>query len=83
VQCRRRVKHVAGLLCKPCTLSVPTGCIDVGRVGAADPNQDLAILRHNLAAIGEAAQLALWPAYGIQAPDIRKIPFHLCLDGFF
>jgi aminoglycoside 3'-phosphotransferase I len=60
-----------------------TGCIDVGRVGAADPYQDLAILWHNLAAFGEAAQRALWPAYGIRAPDIRKLQFHLCLDEFF
>ena len=59
------------------------GCIDVGRAGAADPYQDLAILWHNLAEFGEAAQLALWPAYGIRAPDERKLRFHLCLDEFF
>jgi aminoglycoside 3'-phosphotransferase I len=60
-----------------------TGCIDVGRVGVADPYQDLAILWHNLAPFGEAARRALWPAYGIRAPDIRKLQFHLCLDEFF
>lgn len=60
-----------------------TGCIDVGRAGAADPYQDLAILWHNLAEFGEAAQRALWPAYGIRDPDERKLRFHLCLDEFF
>jgi len=60
-----------------------TGCIDVGRAGAADPYQDLAILWRNLEEFGGAAQRELWRAYGIAAPDERKLRFHLCLDEFF
>lgn len=60
-----------------------TGCIDVGRVGVADPYQDLAILWNCLADFGEEAQRTLWPAYGIQAPDTSKLQFHLYLDEFF
>lgn len=60
-----------------------TGCIDVGRAGAADPYQDLAILWDNLGEFGDDAQRALWPAYGIAEPDVRKLQFHLCLDELF
>ena len=60
-----------------------TGCIDVGRLGAADPYQDLAILWENLGEFGADAQRALWRAYGVAAPDERKLLFHLCLDEFF
>jgi aminoglycoside 3'-phosphotransferase I len=60
-----------------------TGCIDVGRVGVADPYQDLAILWNNLEEFGEDTQASLFDAYGIEAPDARKIQFHLCLDEFF
>lgn len=60
-----------------------TGCIDVGRLGAADPYQDLSILWRDLGEFGEAAQRELWRAYGIAAPDERKLRFHLCLDEFF
>jgi aminoglycoside 3'-phosphotransferase-1 len=60
-----------------------TGCIDVGRLGAADPYQDLAILWENLGEFGAGAQHTLFEAYGIAAPDERRIEFHLCLDELF
>ncbi len=60
-----------------------TGCIDVGRAGAADPYQDLAILWRDLGEFGDDAQRALFQAYGIATPDERKLRFHLCLDEFF
>ena len=61
----------------------PTGCIDVGRLGAADPYQDLAILWDNLGEFGAGAQRELWRAYGIAAPDEGRLQFHLCLDELF
>lgn len=60
-----------------------TGCIDVGRLGAADSYQDLAILWDNLGEFGGEAQRALFEAYGVAAPDERKLEFHLCLDELF
>jgi len=60
-----------------------TGCIDVGRVGAAAPYQDLAILWNNLAEFGNDLQDELFEAYGISNPDKRKIQFHFCMDEFF
>jgi aminoglycoside 3'-phosphotransferase-1 len=59
------------------------GCVDVGRAGAADPYQDLAILWHNLGEFGGNLQMHLFRAYGIAEPDLPKIQFHLCLDEFF
>ncbi|MET3711533.1 aminoglycoside 3'-phosphotransferase-1 [Sphingomonas trueperi] len=59
-----------------------TGCIDLGRVGIADPWQDLAILWHSLKEFGEAAAEAMLQAYGI-ALDPAKLDFHLRLDEFF
>lgn len=60
-----------------------TGCIDVGRAGAADPYQDLAIAWHNLGEFGDEAQLALFAGYGVAEPDMRRVRFHLCLDELF
>ena len=60
-----------------------TGCIDVGRMGTADPYQDLVILWRNLAEFGGDVQDLLLRAYGITDPDARKIQFHLCLDELF
>ncbi|MBL0940404.1 MAG: aminoglycoside 3'-phosphotransferase [Gemmatimonadaceae bacterium] len=60
-----------------------TGCIDVGRLGVADPYQDLAILWNSLGEFGEEAQRQLFEAYGIAAPDQARIEFHLCLDECF
>lgn len=59
-----------------------TGCIDVGRLGLADPWQDLAILWNNLAEFGDDLPGRLLAAYGTE-PDRRKLEFHLCLDEFF
>ncbi len=60
-----------------------TGCIDVGRAGAADPYQDLAILWSNLEEFGEDAQRELWRAYGVATPDEGRLRFHRCLDELF
>jgi aminoglycoside 3'-phosphotransferase-1 len=60
-----------------------TGCIDVGRAGAADPYQDLAILWNGLEEFGRDAQRALWRAYGVAEPDAQRLQFHLCLDELF
>ncbi|PAX07402.1 APH(3') family aminoglycoside O-phosphotransferase [Sphingomonas lenta] len=60
-----------------------TGCIDVGRVGVADPYQDLAILWDNLGEFGEDLQRELFRAYGIAEPDQRRLRFHLLLDELF
>lgn len=59
-----------------------TGCIDLGRVGIADPWQDLAILWHSLAEFGDEAPRRMLGAYGI-ALDPAKLDFHLRLDEFF
>ncbi|UYY77251.1 APH(3') family aminoglycoside O-phosphotransferase [Sphingomonas sp. R1] len=59
-----------------------TGCIDLGRVGIADPWQDLAILWHSLAEFGAEAPRRMLAAYGI-ALDPAKLDFHLRLDEFF
>lgn len=56
-----------------------TGCIDVGRAGAADPYQDLAAVWNNLAEFGGDLQREMLRAYGIAEPDARKLRFHLCL----
>jgi aminoglycoside 3'-phosphotransferase-1 len=59
-----------------------TGLLDVGRLGIADPYQDLAILWNKLAEFGPALQREFLPAYGLQHLDKRKPNFHLCLDEF-
>lgn len=59
------------------------GVLDVGRLGVADPYQDLAILWSNLAEFGPALQQSLLDAYGTPRPDRRRLEFHLCLDEFF
>lgn len=59
-----------------------TGCIDLGRVGIADPWQDLAILWHSLAEFGDEPPRRMLAAYGI-ALDAAKLDFHLRLDEFF
>lgn len=60
-----------------------TGCIDVGRLGVADPYQDVAILWQNLADHGAAAQRAFLDAMGIAEPDRARLDFHRCLDELF
>ena len=59
------------------------GCIDVGRVGIADPYQDLALLHDSLGAFDPALQDRLFRRYGIDRPDRRKLDFHLLLDELF
>lgn len=60
-----------------------TGCIDVGRLGVADPYQDIAILWNNLEEFGAAAQRMLLDELGIGEPDARRLAFHRCLDELF
>ena len=60
-----------------------TGIIDVGRLGVADPYQDLAIVWHNLEEFGAGLGDRFLAAYGIDAPDRTRLAFHLCLDEFF
>lgn len=60
-----------------------TGLIDLGRVGLADPYQDLAILWNCLEEFGADLQQQMWAAYGIQTPDAERLQFYLCLDEMF
>nr|WP_288459725.1 APH(3') family aminoglycoside O-phosphotransferase [uncultured Sphingomonas sp.] len=60
-----------------------TGCIDVGRMGVADPYQDIAILCANLAEIDPAAERAFLDAIGVGSPDRQRMAFHRCLDELF
>ena len=60
-----------------------TGCIDVGRLGVADPYQDIAILWTNLGEYGVEAQRLLLDELGIVEPDERRLAFHRCLDELF
>lgn len=58
-----------------------TGIIDLGRLGVADPYQDLAILWNCLEDYGHGA--ALFAAYGVAEPDESRLRFHLMLDELF
>lgn len=58
-----------------------TGMLDVGRLGVADPYQDLAILWNNLEDYGLGARL--FAAYGEAEPDETRLRFHLMLDELF
>lgn len=60
-----------------------TGVLDVGRLGIADPYQDLSIGWNNLEEFGPGLQRGFLRAYGIARPNRRKLEFHLCLDEFF
>lgn len=60
-----------------------TGLIDVGRLGSADPYQDLSILSNCLEEFGAALQRQMWATYGIKEPDAERLEFHLCLDEMF
>jgi aminoglycoside 3'-phosphotransferase I len=60
-----------------------TGCIDVGRVGVADPYQDIAIFWQNLGDHGPAIQRRFLDAIGIDEPDPERLRFHCCLDELF
>ncbi|WP_294196680.1 APH(3')-I family aminoglycoside O-phosphotransferase [uncultured Sphingomonas sp.] len=58
-------------------------CIDAGRVGIADRQQDLAILWSCLGEFDAALQERLIVQYGVPAADERKRRFHLLLDELF
>lgn len=60
-----------------------SGCIDVGRLGVADPYQDLAVLWNCLRGCGPELADALWNGYGIDRPDKRRLHAHLLLDELF
>jgi aminoglycoside 3'-phosphotransferase I len=60
-----------------------TGCIDLGRMGLADPYQDLAIMWQNLDEFGGEAQRAFLDAYGVGEVHERRLRFHRCLDELF
>jgi aminoglycoside 3'-phosphotransferase I len=60
-----------------------TGCIDLGRLGVADPYQDLAVMWQNLAAFGSEAQRTFLDAYGLGEVDEARLGFHRCLDELF
>ncbi|MEG8038533.1 aminoglycoside 3'-phosphotransferase [Sphingomonas sp. LR60] len=62
---------------------VVTGCIDVGRLGVADPYQDIAILWENLGEFGDAAQHTLLASLGLDALDEDRLLFHRTLDELF
>ncbi len=59
------------------------GVIDVGRAGIADRYRDLAILANCLDEFDPALRDTFFSAYGLAAPDTRKIDFHLLLDECF
>ncbi len=60
-----------------------TGCIDVGRLGVADPYQDIAIFWQNLAEHGPAMQQRFLDAIGLRQPDADRLALHRCLDELF
>jgi aminoglycoside 3'-phosphotransferase-1 len=57
-----------------------TGCLDVGRLGVADPYQDVAIFWQNLAEHGVATQRRFLDAIGVAKPDGSRLELHRCLD---
>ena len=59
------------------------GCIDTGRVGLADPYQDLAIMWNYLGEFGAALQERFLNQYGVVEPDWDRLRFHLLLDELF
>lgn len=60
-----------------------TGCIDVGRLGVADPHRDIAVLWGGLAAFGDAATALLTQELGVGTLDEERIRFHQLLDELF
>ena len=56
------------------------GCIDVGRLGVADPYQDIAVLWQNLREFGAEGLLEATLAYPL---DPARLQFHRCLDELF
>lgn len=59
------------------------GCLDVGRLGTADPYQDISLLWRDLGGVGEAAQTAFLAAIGLPRPDPHRLLLHRSLDELF
>lgn len=60
-----------------------SGCIDVGRLGLADPYQDLAILWNCLRDFEPELQARLFQQYGLPHIDRNRLDLHLLLDELF
>lgn len=61
-----------------------TGFIDCGRVGVADPYQDLALAARSVAYnLGDEHVAALFAQYGLPEPDPVKLAYYRLLDELF
>lgn len=59
------------------------GCIDVGRLGIADPYQDIALMWRDLGGFGEQAQAAFIAALNIERIEVERLLLHRTLDELF
>lgn len=60
-----------------------SGCIDAGRLGVADPYQDIAICWRDLGGFGAATQAMFLDALRLDPPDWQRITLHRSLDELF